>query len=92
MSRASMLESDKEPASPRNARMGLLLFAVYLALYGGFVGVSAFLPWLMEVRVLAGINLAIAYGIGLIVAALLLALLYGWLCRRTPEADRKESL
>ena len=30
---------------------------------------------------LAGVNLAIWYGFGLIVAALVLALIYGWLCR-----------
>jgi hypothetical protein len=35
----------------------------------------------MEARPLAGINLAVVYGMGLIVAAFLLALVYGWLCR-----------
>ena len=34
---------------------------------------------------LAGLNLATIYGFGLIVVALLLAALYGWLCR-APEA------
>ena len=30
---------------------------------------------------MAGVNLAILYGFGLIIAALVLALLYGWLCK-----------
>lgn len=65
----------------RNARIGIVLFTVYLALYGGFVYLSAFRPELMESTPVAGLNLAILYGFGLIVAALLMALLYGWLCR-----------
>lgn len=86
-----MSDSAKEPASPRNTRIGLIFFALYLALYGGFVGLSAFLPSLMEQPVVSGINLAIVYGMGLIVAALALALLYSWLCRVSGQAaDKKE--
>ncbi len=69
----------------RNARIGLVLFAVYLVLYGGFVLLNTFAPQTMEATPIAGINLAILYGFGLIIAALLMALLYGVLC--TPEGD-----
>jgi len=65
----------------RNARIGLVLFSIYLLLYGGFVLLNAFSPDTMSITPVAGINLAILYGFGLIVAALVLALLYGWLCR-----------
>lgn len=65
----------------RNARIGLALFGVYLLLYGGFVGLSAFSPQTMESTPLAGVNLAILYGFALIVFAFVLALLYGLLCR-----------
>jgi uncharacterized membrane protein (DUF485 family) len=68
-----------------NARLGLVLFAVYLALYGGFVGLAAFAPHLMSRTPAAGVNLAIWYGFGLIAAAIVLALLYGWLCGRAGE-------
>lgn len=64
----------------RNSRYGLALFAVYLLLYGGFVLLSAFAPEMMERQPLAGLNLAVLYGFGLIIAAFVLALLYGWLC------------
>jgi uncharacterized membrane protein (DUF485 family) len=67
----------------RNARIGLVLFFVYLAMYGGFVYLSAFQAEAMESTPVAGLNLAILYGFGLIIAALLLALLYGWLCRES---------
>ncbi|MFO0810655.1 MAG: DUF485 domain-containing protein [Gemmataceae bacterium] len=72
------------PPEPTNARTGLVLFAVYLVLYGGFVGLSAFDPAAMERPAVAGVNLAVAYGFGLIAAAFALALVYAALCRRRP--------
>ncbi|MGH7127129.1 MAG: DUF485 domain-containing protein [Planctomycetaceae bacterium] len=74
-------EPHDEALARRNSRYGLALFAVYLTLYTAFVLINAFAPQVME-RTLAGVNLAILSGFGLIVAALVLALLYGWLCRR----------
>jgi uncharacterized membrane protein (DUF485 family) len=76
---------DSPETSTRNARYGLILFAVYLALYGAFVGINAFAPQVME-RKIAGVNLAIWYGFGLIAAAFMLALVYGWLCRAPAPA------
>ncbi len=76
----------------RNARIGLVLFGIYLLLYGGFVLLCAFSPGTMEITPVPGINLAILYGFGLIVAALVLALLYGWLCKPTKrDADGGEN-
>jgi uncharacterized membrane protein (DUF485 family) len=65
----------------RTSRIGLSLFAVYLVLYGGFVLLAAFSPQTMERTPLAGVNLAIWYGFGLIGAAIVLAVVYGWACR-----------
>lgn len=65
----------------RNSRLGLILFGVYLLLYGGFVMLNAFSPQTMAETPVAGVNLAVLYGFALIVAALVLALLYGFLCR-----------
>jgi uncharacterized membrane protein (DUF485 family) len=70
----------------RANRIGLALFAVYLVLYGGFVLLAAFSPETMEATPLAGVNVAIWYGFGLIVAALVLALIYGW-ARRPSDRD-----
>jgi uncharacterized membrane protein (DUF485 family) len=66
----------------------LSLFALYLALYVGFMLLTAFNLPLMAWAPFGGVNLAILYGFGLIVAALALALLYWWLSRgdREPEA------
>lgn len=75
----------------RNTRLGLLLFGVYLLLYGGFVLLAAFSPDTMERTPLAGVNLAIWYGFGLIVAAIVLALIYGWLCGLRTRQTRDDA-
>ena len=63
-----------------NARIGVQLFFVYLLFYSGFVLINAFAPTMMETTPIAGINLAILYGFGLIIGALVMALIYGALC------------
>ncbi len=76
----------------RNSRIGLVLFGIYLLLYGGFVFLNAFSPESMEAIPVAGVNLAIVFGFGLILAAFVLALVYGFLCRATDEnAETKEA-
>ncbi len=64
-----------------NARIGFILFAVYSLFYGSFVLLNAFTPDMMEIRPVAGINLAILYGFGLIIVALVLSLVYGMMCQ-----------
>ncbi|MDB5296098.1 MAG: putative rane protein [Phycisphaerales bacterium] len=76
------------PASwAHNARVGLILFFLYFALYGGFIGIAALAPTAMAKPVLAGANLAVVYGLGLIAAAFMLALVYMVLCRQEPPAE-----
>ena len=65
-----------------NATLGLKLFAVYLVLYLGFVLGSAFAPEFMASTPFLGLNVAVIYGIGLIKAAFLLAVVYVLLCGR----------
>jgi uncharacterized membrane protein (DUF485 family) len=73
---------DHADVSAANARAGLILFFVYLAFYAGFVGLAAFAPQVMGRPVLGGVNLAITYGMGLIVGALVIAAIYMWACAR----------
>lgn len=82
-------DSQFSAASPQrrfNTRLGLILFAFYSMLYLGFVLISALATDLMEITVIAGLNLAIVYGFGLIFAALVLAFAYGLLCKSEPAA------
>ena len=75
------MDDDHPQISARNSRYGLILFVIYLVFYGGFMGLSAFEPQLMSKTPFGGVNLAILYGFGLIVAALVLAVIYMVLCR-----------
>jgi hypothetical protein len=54
-------------------RSDLVLFLLYCALYAGFVVLAAFGQHFMATPVVGGVNLAIAYGMGLILAAVGLA-------------------
>jgi uncharacterized membrane protein (DUF485 family) len=71
-------------ASPKSVRTGLIFFFLYLFLYMAFVGISAFEPAVLEQRI-AGVNWAIVSGIGLILGAIVLAILYCWICRDIAE-------
>jgi uncharacterized membrane protein (DUF485 family) len=68
-----------------NSRTGIILFLIYLIFYCGFMALSAFSPETMSRPFLGGANLAVVYGFALIVAALLLALLYMKLCRKSSK-------
>jgi uncharacterized membrane protein (DUF485 family) len=74
-------------AEARNARIGLWLFAAYVLMYGGFMVLNAFFPQRMGVPFLAGVNLAVTYGLLLIVGAFLLALLYMFLVRGRNDGE-----
>ncbi len=75
------VDNEMEKISARNARYGMVLFLVYLAVYGVYVVLNAFKPTVMDALPLLGVNLAVLFGLGLIVLALVLALVYAWLCR-----------
>ena len=68
---------------------GIKLFFIYLAAYGGFVGLNAFWPETMRRPALAGVNLAIVYGMGLIIGAFVLAVIYAWMCGNRERREEK---
>jgi uncharacterized membrane protein (DUF485 family) len=79
-----MNEPEQARAARHNARLGLWLFALYTALYAGFIAMSAFARESMA-RVWFGVTLSVLYGFFLILAAFALALLY---LRFSRDADR----
>lgn len=79
----------RDPASERfNARLGLVLFAVYLVAYAAFMLVNAFAPAWMD-EVIGGLNVAVVSGLGLIGAAVLLAVIYAFACRIPASGGQK---
>jgi hypothetical protein len=77
---ASPLPTERRnPAVERhNARLGLVLFAIYLAGYAAFVAASAFAPRSFD---------AVLAGMALIGGAFGLALVYMALCRNPKPGD-----
>jgi uncharacterized membrane protein (DUF485 family) len=61
-------------------RLGILLCVIYAIAYTGFVAISIYDVTLMDTIMPLGLNLAAFYGLGLIVFALLLAMIYSIAC------------
>ncbi len=64
-----------------NARIGLWLFALYASVYAVFVAINAFWPQMMNAIAFDGLNVATVYGLGLIVGAFVVSLIYAFVCR-----------
>jgi uncharacterized membrane protein (DUF485 family) len=78
-------------AEVRHRRLGNWLFLAYLVLYVTFVLLNAFEPEIMERQVFKGLNLALVSGLGLIIIALLLAVIHGSLAPR-PSATQSDAV
>jgi hypothetical protein len=76
----------KDPAFAYKRRLGVILFIVYGAIYAGFVVWNLVKPAAMGAILFSGLNLAVVYGFGLIILALLLALAYNRACGRREAA------
>jgi len=68
----------------RKSNIGVRMTVLYAVVYGGFVAVSVFQPAWMGAKALLGLNLAVAFGLGLILIAIIFALVYNHLCRIPP--------
>jgi len=82
-------DSGPDHASEYKMRLGAWMFSLYGLVYVGFVVVNLANPLLMEKIVFLNLNLAVAYGFGLIVFALVLALIYNHMCG-CEEKKRKD--
>jgi uncharacterized membrane protein (DUF485 family) len=78
-------EEERPEIVAHNTRLGLGLFAIYLALYLGFMVLSTYFPAIMATRPFGGVNLAIIYGFSLIANALILAIIYLRNCHHAGE-------
>lgn len=74
-------ESGPDPASRYKTRLGVVMFLIYCVFYVGFVLTNVLTEGeAMQIMLFAGLNLAVVYGVGLIVLALVMALIYNHLC------------
>lgn len=75
-------EQKEDFASEKKAKLGIQFFFIYFFFYAGFVAIGVLNYELLAYEVFKGLNLAIFYGFGLIVFAVLLGILYNFLCSR----------
>lgn len=75
-------QSGKDYAIAYKMRVGMIMFLFYALIYAGFVAINVIKPILMEADALFGLNLAVVYGFGLIIFALILALIYNRMCAK----------
>jgi uncharacterized membrane protein (DUF485 family) len=69
-----------------------LVLLIYLAFYAGFMGLATFAPQAMGRPAAFGVNLAITYGMGLILGAFVVAAIYMVICGRNARAFSNGSL
>jgi uncharacterized membrane protein (DUF485 family) len=84
-------KAEKDNASEWKAKLGIKLFWLYCVIYMGFVGIAVFSPETMRIKVFAGTNLAIIYGMALIIFAIILGLVYNHVCtKKEDELNKKD--
>jgi len=76
-------------ASDYKARLGVYMFFFYVIIYSGFILINVLSPKTMGVILFAGLNLAIVYGIGLIILAIIMGLIYNYLCTKKEDELNK---
>ncbi len=73
--------SGPDPAADYKTRLGVIMFLLYCVIYAGFVLLTVLTEGrAMQYVGLGGLNLAVLYGMGLIIFALILALIYSAMC------------
>ena len=73
-------QSGPDPASDFKKRVGIRMFIAYAVIYAGFVAINALIPKLMGQEIVFGLNLAVTYGFGLILLAIIAGLIYNRIC------------
>lgn len=89
MSHGSSTEWKKDNAAGFKTKLGLIMFFIYFLVYAGFIYINVTNPKLMG-KDIGSLNLAIVYGFGLIIFAVIIALLYNFICSKAEEKLNKE--
>jgi uncharacterized membrane protein (DUF485 family) len=84
------IELGRDLAIPKKTRLGVILFLIYLAIYAGFVVIGTLFTDALSVRVFANVNLAVVYGMGLIILAAIMGLFYNYFCTKYEKQMNRE--
>lgn len=72
-------------ASKKKSRLGLILFTVYALIYAVFVLIGVLYTDFLGVKALGNVNLAVVYGLGLIILAAVMGFIYNLVCSRMED-------
>lgn len=72
-------------ASKRKTRLGIILFTAYALIYALFVVIGVMYTDTLGVKAIGNLNLAVVYGIGLIVLAAIMGFIYNLICTRMED-------
>jgi len=72
-------------ASDYKAKLGVYLFIIYVIIYAGFIVINVASPKTMSTIIFWGQNLAVVYGLGLIVLAVIMGLIYNHFCTKKED-------
>jgi uncharacterized membrane protein (DUF485 family) len=79
----------KDNAAAKKTRLGVILFIVYTVIYAGFVLIGLTKPELMGLELIGDQNIAIIYGFGLIILAIVMGFVYNFFCTRMENKMNK---
>ncbi|HBG69329.1 MAG: hypothetical protein A2W93_16260 [Bacteroidetes bacterium GWF2_43_63] len=83
-------EMDKDNSTAKKTKLGIILFLIYLFIYAGFVFIGMVFPKAMGMELFGGQNIAVLYGMGLIILAVLMGIIYNIICTRYENKMNKE--
>ena len=90
MDHGPAVELGVDHAAKRKTRLGIWMFISYTIVYGVFVAIGVANYEAMKIIVIADLNLAVTYGFGLIVLAIIMGLIYNWRCTKIENEMNKE--
>ncbi|MCX6164931.1 MAG: DUF485 domain-containing protein [Ignavibacteriae bacterium] len=76
-------------AAAKKSKLGIILFFAYTIIYSGFVLIGLTKPELMGLELMGGQNIAIIYGFGLIVLAIVMGFIYNYFCTKMENKMNK---
>ncbi len=81
---------ETDNAAAKKSKLGVILFIVYTLVYSGFVLIGLTKPELMGLELMGGQNVAIIYGFGLIVLAIVMGFIYNYFCTKMENKLNKK--
>ncbi len=90
MQHGPAVQMGKDNAAEKKAKLGVWLFILYFIVYSIFVAIAVINFEAMSEIVFMGQNLAVTYGFGLIILAIILGVVYNMICTKYEDRMNKE--